>query len=145
MCGPAGSRAAGRRKALLVALLWGTASAGADSLRGSDVLLCSASEVSLCAPASTCEVALPSELGIPQFVVVDLKRRLMATTAASGEDRSTAIRNLVREDGHIYLQGVEMGRAFSMVLREESGDATISIAADGLTLGVFGACTPKED
>lgn len=29
-----------------------------------------------------------------------------------------------------------------MVLREDSGLASIAIAADGLTIGVFGACTP---
>ena len=114
----------------------------ADTLSGSDRLLCAATEAFICAQAVPCETVLPSDLQIPQFVVVDLGEKTLATTEASGQNRATKIRSLIREDGHIYVQGVQMGRAFSMVLREESGQASIAIATDGLTLGVFGACTP---
>ena len=126
----------------LACALW-SQSLVADSLNASDRLLCSASEAFICAPGSPCENALPSSLQIPQFLIVDLGRKTLATTEASGHNRATPILSLAREDGHIFLQGVQMGRAFSMVLREDSGQASIAIATDGLALGVFGACTPS--
>jgi hypothetical protein len=48
----------------------------------------------------------------------------------------------VREEGKIFLQGIEKGRAFSFVIEEPSGEASIAVARQGLTVSVFGACTP---
>ena len=73
---------------------------------------------------------------------VDLKDKKLSTTKASGENRSTPIRNLVREDGKIFLQGVELGRAFSFVIDEKSGMLSVAVAREGITVSVFGACTP---
>ena len=64
------------------------------------------------------------------------------TTEASGENRSTPMLTLSREDGEIVIQGVQGGRAFSVVMNEEFGDASFAIAADGLTISAFAACTP---
>jgi hypothetical protein len=114
----------------------------ADSLSGHERFICSAVEASVCSAEGECASGLSWDLQIPQFVLVDLNRKTLSTTEASDENRSTPILSQVREDGHIFLQGVQMGRAFSMVLKEDSGLASIAIAMDGLTLGVFGACTP---
>ena len=54
----------------------------------------------------------------------------------------TPIRSLSREDGLIVLQGIEAGRAFSFVIDEESGMVSVAVARDGLTVSIFGACTP---
>ena len=81
-------------------------------------------------------------LNIPQFIEVDLNERTLSTTAASGELRSTRIKNLEREDGVIVVQGFEQGRAFSFLITEETGMASIAVARDGLGVVVFGACTP---
>lgn len=116
--------------------------AGADSLTDAKRFICSAVEASLCSAEGECASGLSWDLQIPQFVLVDLDRKTLSTTEASGENRSTPILSQVREDGHIFLQGIQMGRAFSMVLKEDSGRASMAIAMDGLTLGVFGACTP---
>jgi hypothetical protein len=66
----------------------------------------------------------------------------MATTKASGEDRSTPIRTLERENGLIYIQGIEGGRAFSFVISESTGLLSVAVARDGKAVSVFGACTP---
>jgi hypothetical protein len=73
---------------------------------------------------------------------VDLKRKTLATTRASGEDRSTPIQGQSREAGYIYLQGVENGRSFSMVISENTGELTFTVATDGETATMFGDCTP---
>ena len=57
-------------------------------------------------------------------------------------NRATPIKNLHREDGLIFLQGVEMGRAFSFVIQEETGDLSAAVAREDVTVSVFGACTP---
>ena len=62
--------------------------------------------------------------------------------APSRENRSTPIQNQERTAGYIYLQGVENGRTFSMVISETSGDLTFTITADGETATMFGNCTP---
>jgi hypothetical protein len=49
-----------------------------------------------------------------------------------------------RTDGMIVLQGFEAGRAFSFVIQEESGQLSAAIARQGITVSVFGACTPLE-
>jgi hypothetical protein len=89
-----------------------------------------------------CKSGLPEDENIPEFIEVDLKRKTLATTRASGENRSTPINSQLRQDDHIYLQGVENGRTFSMVISEMTGNLTFAIATDGETATGFGDCTP---
>ena len=128
--------------ALALAVLLASAPLAADDLTGADSLLCTAVQVTVCTANGECQVAPPWELNVPQFIKVDLKDKKLGTTEASGENRTTPIKNLEREDGLIFLQGVENGRAFSFVIAEDTGMASIAVARDGLTVAVFGACTP---
>ena len=117
----------------------------ADDLTGADRFLCTADEASICSMEGECVTAEPWTLNIPQFIEVDLAEKTLATTEASGEDRQTTIKVLEREGGLILIQGSEQGRAFSFVIAEEDGVASIAVARDGATVSVFGACTPMED
>ena len=128
--------------AFVAAALGAAAKARADDLTGQDRLLCTAVQVTRCMEMGTCSSELPGNLNIPQFIEVDLKAKSFSTTKASGENRSTPIRSLQREDGLLVLQGFETGRAFSFVIHEESGMASVAVARDGLTVSIFGACTP---
>ena len=114
----------------------------ADTLTGSSRILCSAVEANVCTADGVCESFLPWSLQIPQFLLIDLEGKRLATTAASGENRTSPITHLIRDAGHISVQGAERGRAFSMVLREQDGLASIAIATDAMTISVFAACTP---
>jgi hypothetical protein len=113
----------------------------ADDLRGADTMLCSAVEATLCDAGGDCASGPPWNWQVPQFLEIDLKKGVLATTAASGENRTTPIRNHERSDGKIFLQGVEQGRAFSFVINEQTGIAAVAIAGDELTVTVFAACT----
>ncbi len=123
-------------------LVLASTAALSDSLTGKDRLLCSAVEATVCTADGICESGPPWDWKIPQFLIIDLDRKEISTTEASGENRMTPILSLFRDEGHIVLQGVQAGRAFSMVLKEENGHAAIAIATDGVTISVFGACTP---
>jgi hypothetical protein len=130
--------------AILAALLISGTSI-ADDISDLDRFLCATSQLVVCFEDSECLAMLPAEVGVPQFVVVDIKKKLIATTKASGENRSTPIRTFQREDATIYLQGIEGGRAFSFVIDEATGLLTVAVSRDGLTVSVFGACTDTEN
>jgi hypothetical protein len=125
---------------LVATLLAGTAVA--DDLSGADRLLCSTMQATACGMAADCVTLPPAELNIPQFVVVDLGRKELSTTAASGESRRSTVQAVRREEGRIVLQGYEGGRAFSLVIQEATGRASFASAADARAVMAFAACTP---
>ncbi len=114
----------------------------ADDLTGQERFLCTAVDATRCMETGSCTTELPWNLNIPQFMEVDLKAKTFSTTKASGENRATPIRTVAREEGLIVLQGYEAGRAFSFVIHESSGMASVAVARDGMTVSIFGACTP---
>ncbi len=114
----------------------------ADDLTGADRFLCSAVEVTVCTALGDCTSEPPWSLNIPQFIEVDLESNTLSTTEASGENRSTPIKNLERDGDLIILQGIERARAFSFVIAQKDGMVSIAVARDGLSVAVFGSCTP---
>jgi hypothetical protein len=126
----------------VVAFLGAPAKASADDLTGAQSLLCTAVQATLCTDDGECNTQNPWELNVPQFLELDLRGKQMATTKASGENRSTPMRTLERENGAIFIQGIEQGRAFSLVISEGTGMMSVAVARDGKVVSVFGACTP---
>jgi hypothetical protein len=129
--------------AFVVAVL-ATGAVLADDLTGKDHLLCSAGTVTACDELGDCAAAPAWVFNVPQFIEVDLRERTLNTTEASGEARSTPIKNLERTDGMTVLQGFENGRAFSFLITEETGLATVTVARDGIGVVVFASCTPLK-
>lgn len=129
-----------RSLAFLAALM--PAIAQADDLSGADRFLCTSSLVVRCDTFGECESGPPWEWNMPSFIQVDLKKKLLSTPAASAEQRRSPI-TFVRAAGQIILQGAENGRALSTVIDEETGLASSAIALDGMTINVFGVCTPN--
>lgn len=135
-------RALGR---VLVGLVVALAASGvwADDLTGATRLLCASIQATACVEGGDCSIDLPWNLNIPEFIEIDLDARKLGTTAASGENRSTPITHLTRENGLIVLQGFEMGRAFSFVITEETGRVAVAVATEGRAVAIFGTCTPQ--
>ena len=115
--------------------------AQADNLEGVDEIICAAAQVKICFENDQCYSATAAELGVPDFVVIDIDNKTISTTKASDENRSTSFTSVEKSDGLIYLQGVESGRAFSFVIDEATGRMTVAVSRDGLSVSVFGACT----
>jgi len=120
------------------------AAAFAENLEGVDEMICSAGQAQICLETAECYSTTPWELSIPDFVVIDVKKKTVSTTKASGLNRSTRFSDVGREDGLIYLQGIDGGRAFSFVIDVATGRMTAAIARDGLSVTVFGACTDVD-
>lgn len=128
---------------LLASTLFFVGAFHADDLTGAERLLCSSGQAMACDPEGGCESAPPWSWNIPAFIEIDLKEKTLSTTEASEEKRVTPIATVKRDDGRIFLQGIEQGRAFSFVIDEASGLITVAVARDGFSVSVFGACTPK--
>ena len=127
---------------VIILTLLSASPVAADTLKDASRMLCVPGTVSHCVNGEGCNSELPETENIPEFIEVDLKSKTIAATKASGEDRSTPIKIQSRIEGYIYLQGLENGRTFSLVISESTGDLTFAIAADGETAVMFGGCTP---
>ncbi|MGD9253280.1 MAG: hypothetical protein PVG92_05050 [Holophagae bacterium] len=130
--------------AALITLI-GVVPAAADDLTGADEVLCSGLFANRCFADGDCVSGTPQQWNIPQFIIFDLEDKMLRTTEASGLNRQTPIENVQREGDWIFLQGVEMGRAFSFAINEKSGDMTAAVAHEGVAVAAFGVCTPMDD
>ena len=130
-----------RLKTLLLPFALVTGIACADDVSNVDRLLCSQTEVMVCVQGVQCISAQPGSVDTPQFVIVDTRRKTVATTKASGDARKSEFTNLSREGGLIIAQGRADERSFSFVIDERTGILTGSTISDGYTISVFGACT----
>jgi hypothetical protein len=126
--------------ALGVFLTCGTAVA--DDLTEATRLLCASVQATECFEDGDCEIDLPWNLNIPDFIEIDLEAKRLSTTEASGLNRATDVEHLSRADGLIILQGFENERAFSFVITEQTGHLSAAIATEGKAVAVFGTCTP---
>jgi hypothetical protein len=107
---------------------------------GSKPMLCAVSAVSECTANGACERSAPqSGNNLPHFLRVDVKGRVLTDNDGSG--RKTEIKVSTILDGQFMLQGVENGKAWSMVISSEGGRWGGSIVEDDGLIAVFGACT----
>jgi hypothetical protein len=125
-----------------IVLLFGALAAVADDVTGKDRILCSVNYATRCTPDGECLGGPPWNTNIPQFIEIDLARKTMSTTKASGQNRSTKIKNLERDAGLVIIQGYERGRAYSFVINEATGLSSMSVALGESSVAGFGACTP---
>ena len=116
----------------------------ADDVANSDRMLCSVSKLLLCVEDGECFPLSVLDLDVPQFLVIDLKKKTITTTEASTDNRVSKVANLARDNGRTFLQGIENNRAYSILIEDDLGRFTGSIARDGITVSVFGACTDAD-
>jgi hypothetical protein len=133
-----------RKLAIVFAGILAGGLAQAENLEGVDKMICAAAQVQICIENDTCYAATPAELDIPNFVVIDTRKKTISTTRASNQNRSTPFTSVQKIDGLFYLQGIEGGRAFSFVIDEATGHMTVAVSRDGLSVSVFGACTDAD-
>jgi hypothetical protein len=133
-----------RKLAIVFAGILAGGLAQAENLEGVDKMICAAAQVQICIENDTCYAATPAELDIPNFVVIDTRKKTISTTNASNQNRSTPFTNVEKSDGLLYLQGIEGGRAFSFVIDEATGHMTVAVSRDGISVSVFGACTDAD-
>ena len=90
--------------------------ASAENLEGVDEMVCAAGRAQICLETGDCYPATLWELAMPEFVVIDTKKKTISTTKASELNRATEFTGVKKVDGVIFVQGIEYGRAFSFVI-----------------------------
>ena len=80
-------------------------------------------------------------LSLPQFIRIDFAKKHITATREAGVDKSSTFGDVARGNGHLILQGVDGGRAWSLVMEENTGVMTGSAIGDEEGMMIYGACT----
>jgi hypothetical protein len=115
----------------------------ADDVSGASSMLCYGWTAARCDTENGCTSTEPWRLDLPDFVSIDMSAKVIKTTGAAAAARSTSVRTLERADGMILLQGNEKDRAFSWLIKESTGEGTLTVSTPGEALSVFTLCTPS--
>jgi hypothetical protein len=109
---------------------------------GSVPLICALIEVMDCEPGADCQRGAPESVNLPQFIKLNFTEKTLSTTEAAQRQQSTPIKNIEQFDSRMILQGVEGGRAWSLIIAKETGKMSATVADDQVGFVIFGACTP---
>jgi fructose-1,6-bisphosphatase/inositol monophosphatase family enzyme len=85
-------------------------------------------------------MAIVSE-NLPQFIQISVKDKIIKATKSSGVKRVSKIKQIDHNAGKLIMQGVEDGRGWNIVISEETGKLSATVAGDRVGFIVFGACT----
>ena len=107
-----------------------------------DKLLCAFTEVIECNALGECLEVLPENVGLPDFVLIDLTNKQLQELKSEGV-RTSQIDVISNVDGKTILGGLENNHGWSAILSDENSflSATISDELAGFVL--FGTCLPK--
>jgi hypothetical protein len=105
---------------------------------GSVPLICVPLAVTECGAEGECQKGTPQSVNLPQFFKVDFKTM---TIRAVEENRESGIKTVDQMNGKMILQGVQGQLGWTMIIAEDSGQmsATIAGAMEGYI--IFGSCT----
>ena len=131
-----------RVRILLAASLFVAAgSAKGDAFDGSQTLICAWIHTVECNTEGVCgDEGDADDLRIPDFIRVDFKGKKIVALDEERRDEVTKIQNQQRENGQLILQGVEAGRAWSLLISETSGDTVLTVSDEKAGFVAFGEC-----
>jgi hypothetical protein len=125
---------------LAAALLSTGASAGAIS--GKADLVCASVNVVGCT-GTDCMQGQAHTFELPDFMFVDVKRKLVHASNDSGEEVSSPIKNFEVTDDAIILQGIEDHRGWTLGIERDKGKMTLSSTGPAVSFMIFGNCTER--
>jgi hypothetical protein len=122
--------------------LLGVDRARAENIAGANQMVCTAQHISFCPPFDTCQAGSPVDWNVPDFLVVDVAAKTLSTTGSAEEPRATTMQHVSRDEGSLYLQGVENQRAYSIVIVEATGELAAAVSTPAANISIYGICTP---
>lgn len=108
----------------------------ANEFDGARVLLCAPVQAFDCAAGEDCAKELPEQLGVPAFMRIDVPNK-----AVIGPKRTSPILLADKSETQLVLQGTELGYGWTLVVDQESGKLTATLANREGVVVLFGACT----
>ncbi len=116
----------------------GAAAAGFDDTTN---LVCAAIDVVGCMNGPGCMEGQARTFALPQFMFVDFENKRVRTTAESGHNAVSPIKNSETTERQMILQGVENHRGWSAAIDRQTGKMIVTSAGPDVSFMVFGACT----
>jgi hypothetical protein len=110
--------------------------AAAGDFDGSKLLICAPVEAIDCSAGNGCEKSTPDEVGAPAFMRIDVGGKVVR-----GPKRTSPIQLLEKTDEQLLLQGTELGYAWTLVIDQETGKMSATLASREGTFVLFGPCT----
>lgn len=102
-------------------------------------LLCAITEVVECRALGRCQELAPADVGLPDFLKIDLKtRKLFEATSVSLRESRFTTSTVV--EGAVILNGLASLRGWSAVLSEDNTRLTASVSDEQAGFVVFGVC-----
>ena len=129
-------------KTLSYAFSLGACLALASAAAGAEApsrLICATVEAMDCEAGATCLKGLPSQIGAPSFMRIDLEQKTIA-----GPKRTTPIAFMEKNDesGQMLLQGTETGFGWTMAIDTKAGTMAATLVNRDGAFVLFGSCTP---
>ena len=118
-----------------------TAVSADTGLDGTGNIVCAAMDVVACVEGTACLQGTAKSFDLPEFVILDTKKKVMRADYESGHKGTSPVKNIEKNDGHLVLQGIEKGRGWNIAINTKSGDMSGALAGDGVSFLIFGNCT----
>ena len=111
-------------------------SALAADFDGSKPLLCATQAALDCSRGDNCAAGLPEEIGAPAFMRLDLAKKTVI-----GPQTTSEILLQDKSGKQLLLQGREAGFGWTIVVDQQSGEMTATLASRAGAYVLYGACT----
>ncbi len=113
----------------------------AGDISNAKKLICAPVTAIDCGIEGSCERGTADSINFPQFVRIDLAKRMVLGEAPDGKMRTSKIMNVVNSDGSMILQGAQLGRGWSAVINKGTGKFVVTTSGADFAFVVFGSCT----
>ena len=113
----------------------------AGDVTGAKKLICAPVTAVECGVEGGCERGTAESINFPQFIWIDLDKRMALGEAPDGKKRTSKIMNLVDGEDSMILQGAQLGRGWSAVINKATGKFVVTTSAADFAFVVFGSCT----
>ena len=112
--------------------------AAAGVADGSVPLVCVPLSVTECGADDECQRGTAASINLPQFLQVDVKAM---TIRAVEQGRQSPIGSVARVNGKLILQGVQGAHGWTLIIAEDTGQMSATIAGAAAGYVIFGSCT----
>lgn len=116
----------------------GAIAAGIDGKRN---LVCANVHVNACLHGRDCMQGGVESFGLPAFLFIDVKKKLVRGTDESGIDEVSPISNLETTDKQYILQGIENHRGWTIAINRNDGSMSLTSSGQDVSFQVAGSCT----
>lgn len=113
----------------------------ASPFDGSKPLLCGVGETFECQGGKKCKRGRAEDVGLPDFLKIDFKKKRILSIEESGKGEVTRISGVTHVESLLLLHGTDAYHGWSIAIGE-TGKMSLTLSAHQVGFIVFGACTP---